>query len=92
MEYCLDAPLEEPALTPYKQKLNALTHKLIKAQRDVDNVTSERDYILSELKGCKYIRPADLASIAQNFANHLECATGDVLFYEKKIKELQEGG
>lgn len=91
-DICPDAPLDEPALSALDEKLNRLTHKQINAERDVDNVISERDYVLGALHGCKYILPKDLESIKQNYANHLEDAQGELNFINGKINDLLYGG
>ncbi len=91
-ELCRDAPLEEPTLIKRDAELNRLTHKQLNAERDVDNIISERDYVLGALHGCKYILPKDLESIKQNYANNLEDAQGELNFINGKIHDLIYGG
>ena len=91
MDNCPDAPLDEPELTPHQKELNRLTHKQANAQKEVDAIVADRDYILPVLEGSDYIKPDVLAAIKQNYANHFEDAHGELIMVERKMHDLLYG-
>jgi hypothetical protein len=79
-----------------QEKMNALYCEKVEFEKALDSITNEYDYIMSELRGCKFLsehewRKKFIHDIDMFYLAHIDNQKLYISAVDKRISDLQDG-